>query len=48
MGILEAIIGILIIIWLGGLFFHILGAFIHIFLVLAIIAIALRILGVKI
>ncbi len=45
MGILEFIIGALVIFWLLGFFLHFAGKFIHILLVLAIILIVARLLG---
>lgn len=48
MGTLDIIIVVLLIAWLGGFFLHVLGAFIHIFLVVALVVLALRLLGVKI
>jgi len=45
MGILEFIIGGLIIVWLLGFFLHIAGGLIHILLVLAVILIIARLLG---
>lgn len=46
MGILDVIIVVLIIAWIGGFSFHILGSFIHIFLVVALIVLVLRLLGI--
>lgn len=48
MGILDIIIAILIISWLGGFAFHVGGDIIHALLVLAIIIFVLRMLGVRI
>jgi len=48
MGLLDLIIIVLLIVWFGGFFLHIAGLFIHIFLVLAVVAFILRLLGVKI
>lgn len=45
MGILEFIIGGLIVFWLLGFFLHIAGGLIHILLVLAVILIIARLLG---
>lgn len=45
MGILEFIIGGLIVFWLLGFFLHIAGRLIHILLVLAVILIIARLLG---
>jgi len=45
MGILEFIIGALILFWLLGFFLHIAGGLIHILLVLAVILIIARFLG---
>jgi hypothetical protein len=42
MGILEIIMIVLVILWLGGFTLHIAGAFIHFLLVLAVIIFALR------
>jgi hypothetical protein len=42
MGLLDIIAIVLIIAWLGGLGFHILGTFINILLVLAVISFLLR------
>jgi uncharacterized protein DUF5670 len=42
MGAIEIIAVILLILWLGGLFLHIAGGFIHILLVIAIIVFLLR------
>ncbi len=48
MGILEFIIGGLIVIWLLGFLLHIAGGLIHILLVLAVILIIARLLGLHI
>ena len=48
MGILELIIGALIVIWLIGFFLHLGGGLIHILLVLAVILIIARLLGFNI
>ena len=45
MGILEFIIGTVIIFWLLGFFFHIAGKFVHLLLILAVILIIARVLG---
>lgn len=45
MGILDLIIIILIIAWLGGFSFHIAGGFIHILIVIAVVLLILRLLG---
>lgn len=45
MGILDLIIIILIIAWLGGFTLHIAGGLIHILIVIAIILLVLRLLG---
>jgi len=45
MGILELIIGGLVIFWLLGFFLHIAGGLIHILLVLAVILLIARLLG---
>lgn len=45
MGILEIIIGALVIFWLLGFFLQFAGKFIHILLVLAIILLIARLLG---
>lgn len=42
MGLLDVIVLILIIFWIGGFVLHIAGAFIHILLVIAIIVFLLR------
>jgi hypothetical protein len=42
MGIIEAIVGILILFWVLGLFLHIAGGLIHILLVIAIVVFAMR------
>jgi hypothetical protein len=47
MGILDIIILILIISWLGGFAFHIGGGLIHIILVIALIIFVARLLGVN-
>lgn len=44
MGILEALIGLLFIFWLIGLFFHIAGGLIHILLVVAVVLFVVRML----
>lgn len=46
MGILDLIILILIIAWIGGFSFHVAGGLIHIILVIAIILLIIRLLGV--
>lgn len=46
MGILEILVIILIISWLGGFAFHIAGGLIHALLILAVILIIARLLGV--
>ena len=48
LGVLNTIGIILLIIWAVGFFLHLFGAFIYVFLVLAVIVFALRLLGVKI
>jgi len=45
MGILELIIGALLVFWFLGFFLHIAGRFVHILLVLAVILIVARLLG---
>jgi len=45
MGILELIIGALIVIWILGFFFHLGGELIHILLILAVILVIARLLG---
>lgn len=45
MGVFETIAVILLVVWLGGFALHIAGAFIHIFLVLAIISFLMRFMG---
>jgi hypothetical protein len=42
MGLLNIIVVILLILWLGGFALHIAGAFIHILLVIAIVVFLLR------
>lgn len=46
MGILDIIIIILVICWLGGFSFRLGGRFIHILLVIAVILLILRLLGI--
>lgn len=46
MGILDIIIIILILAWLGGLSFHIAGGLIHLLLIIAVILLIARLLGV--
>lgn len=48
MGILDIIIIILIISWLGGFSLHVGGGLIHLLLVIAVIIFALRLLGVSV
>jgi len=48
MGILEIIIGALVVFWLLGFFLHIAGNLIHILLVLALILVIARLLGLHI
>ncbi len=48
MGILDILILILVISWLGGFAFHIGGGLIHTLLVIALIVFVARMLGVKI
>jgi len=48
MGILEFIIGGLVLFWLLGFFLHIAGGLIHILLVLAVILLIARFLGLHI
>lgn len=45
MGILDLIIIILILAWIGGFSFHVAGGLIHILIVIAIILLVLRLLG---
>jgi hypothetical protein len=45
MGILDIIIIILVIAWLGGFAFHIGGGLIHLLLVVAVIILVVRLLG---
>ncbi len=45
MGILEIIIGALVLFWLIGFFFHIAGSLVHILLVLAVALVIARFLG---
>jgi hypothetical protein len=42
MGLLNAIVIILLILWLGGFALHVAGAFIHILLVIAVVVFLLR------
>lgn len=46
MGILDLIILILIIAWIGGFSFHVAGGLIHILIVIAIILLIIRLLGI--
>ena len=48
MGLLDIIIIVLIISWLGGFALHIGGGIIHLLLVIAVIVLIARLLGVKI
>jgi len=48
MGILDIIIIILVISWLGGFSLHIGGGLIHLLLVIAVIVLVLRLLGVTV
>lgn len=48
MGLLDIIILILVISWLGGFAFHIGGGLIHLLLVIALVVLVLRLLGVSI
>lgn len=48
MGLLDIIIIILVISWLGGFSLHIGGGLIHLLLVIAVIVLVLRLLGVSI
>lgn len=48
MGLLDIIILILVISWLGGFAFHIGGGLIHLLLVIALVVLILRLLGVSI
>ena len=48
MGILDIIIVVLVISWLGGFAFHIGGGLIHLLLVIAVIVLVLRLLGVNV
>lgn len=48
MGLLDIIIFILVVFWLGGFLLHIGGGLIHLLLVIAVIVFIARILGVKI
>jgi len=45
MGILDIIVIILVIAWLGGFAFHIGGGLIHLLLVVAVIVLVVRLLG---
>jgi Na+/H+ antiporter NhaC len=42
MGLLNTIVVVLLILWIGGFLLHIAGAFIHVLLVIAIIVFLLR------
>jgi len=44
MGILDAVIVILLILWLGGFVLHIAGGLVHILLIIALIALIVRLL----
>lgn len=46
MGILDLIILILIIAWIGGFAFHVAGSLIHILIVIAIVLLVIRLLGI--
>jgi hypothetical protein len=48
MGLLDIIIAVLLISWLGGFVLHIGGGIIHLLLVIAIIVFVARILGFKV
>jgi hypothetical protein len=48
MGLLDIIIIILVISWLGGFALHVGGGLIHLILVIALIVLVARLLGVKI
>jgi len=48
MGLLDILVIVLILMWLGGFILHIGGGIIHILLVLAVIVFVARLLGVKI
>lgn len=48
MGLLDIIIVILVISWLGGFSMHLGGGLIHLLLVIAVIVLVARLLGVKI
>lgn len=48
MGLLDIVIFILIVFWLGGFLLHIGGGIIHLLLVIAVIVFIARMLGVKI
>lgn len=48
MGLLDLIIIILVISWLGGFSLHVGGALIHLLLVIAVIVLLLRLIGVNI
>jgi len=47
MGILDIIVIILVVLWLGGFAFHIGGGLIHVLLVIAVIVLVARLLGVS-
>lgn len=48
MGLLDIIIIVLVIAWLGGFSLHIGGDIIHLLLVIAVIVLVLRLLGIRV
>lgn len=48
MGIIETVIGLLIVFWVIGFILHIGGALIHLLLVLAVLALIARVLGLRV
>lgn len=46
MGILDLIIIILLIAWIGGFSFHVAGGLIHILIIIAIVLLVIRLLGI--
>lgn len=46
MGILDLIIIILILAWIGGFSFHVAGGLIHLLIVIAVILLVIRLLGI--
>jgi hypothetical protein len=48
MGLLDIIIIVLVIVWLGGFSLHIGGGLIHLLIVIAVVVLVARLLGVKV